>query len=228
MGLSEALLRRPRRREIALVLGIPTTLFLASSISWQLRRPGTGGVLFTDGRILATLLIEAAIAAVMLFYLSRRGWKPMEVAGTPEPHDVLRGLGLWFGVITSYAVVFIGLHFLLPDFVRPLEKPQFTGSISAPVILAAALINPLFEEFLWLGYAIPALGNRFGLRTAVVVSVLLRVLVHVYQGRMALIAILPLGAVLTWYYVRTKRLWPVVVAHVVVDALALSSLMSTT
>jgi membrane protease YdiL (CAAX protease family) len=228
MGLSEAMLRRARKREIALVLGVPTALFLTSSISWQMRRPGTGGVLFTDARILVTLLIEAVIAALMLVYLRRQGWKPMEVAGPPEPQDVLRGLGLWFAVITAYAVVFVGLHFLVPDFVKPLEKPQFTGSISPPVILAAALINPLFEEFLWLGYAIPALGNRFGLRTAVVVSVLLRVLVHVYQGRMALIAILPLGAVLTWYYVRTKRLWPVVVAHVVVDALALSSLMSTT
>jgi membrane protease YdiL (CAAX protease family) len=58
--------------------------------------------------------------------------------------------------------------------------------------------------------------------------VALRVLVHLYQGRLALIAILPLGVVFTWYYVRTKRLWPVVVAHVVVDALALSSLMAAT
>jgi membrane protease YdiL (CAAX protease family) len=228
MGLSEALLRPARTREIALVLGIPTALFLTSSISWQMRRPGTGGVLFTNGRILATLLIEAIIAGLMLRYLWRRGWKPMEVAGPPEPHDVLRGLGLWFAVVTAYAVVFVGLHFLVPDFVKPLEKPQFTGSISAPVILAAALLNPLFEEFLWLGYAIPALGNRFGLRAAVALSVALRVLVHLYQGRLALIAILPLGVVFTWYYVRTKRLWPVVVAHVVVDALALSSLMAAT
>src|SRR5437764_5223315 len=143
MGLSEAILRPARKREIALVLGIPTALFLTSSISWQMRRPGTGGVLFTDGRILGTLLIEGLIAVLMLLYLRRQGWKPMDVAGQPEPQDVLRGLGLWFGVMTAYAIVFIGLHFVVPDFVKPLEKPQFTGSISPPVILAAALINPL-------------------------------------------------------------------------------------
>ena len=226
MGLPEALLRPARSREIALVLGTPTALFLASSISWQLRRPDVGGVLFTDKRLLATLLIEVIIAAVMLRYLSRRGWKPMEVAGAPEPQDVLRGFGLWFGVITAYAITFLGLYLVTPGFVGPIQKPQFTGSISPPMVVAAALLNPLFEEFLWLGYGIPALGNRFGLRAAVVTSVTLRVLVHVYQGRLALIAILPLGAIFTWYYVRTKRLWPVVVAHVIVDALALSSLVA--
>ena len=226
MGLSEALQRPARKREIALVLGTPTALFLASSISWQLRRPDVRGVLFTDRRLLVTLLIEMVIAALMLRYLSRRGWRPMEVAGAPEPQDVLRGFGLWFAVVTAYAITFLGFYLLVPDFVRPMQKPQFTGSISPPVVVAAALLNPVFEEFLWLGYAIPALGNRFGLRIAFTVSVVLRVLVHVYQGRLALIAILPLGVIFTWYYLRTKRLWPVVVAHVIVDALALSSLVA--
>lgn len=226
MGLSEALLRPARKREIALVLGAPTALFLASSISWRLRRPD--GVVFTDRRLLVTLLIEGVIAVIMLRYLSRRGWKPMEVAGTPEPQDVLRGMGLWLGVVTAYAATFLALYLIVPGFVAPIQKPQFTGSLSPVFVLTAALFNPLFEEFLWLGYAIPAVGNRFGVRTAFVVSVTARVLVHAYQGRMALVAILPLGAIFTWYYVRTGRLWPVVVAHVIVDALALSSLMSTT
>jgi membrane protease YdiL (CAAX protease family) len=226
MGLSEALLRPARTREIVLVLGTPTALFLASSISWQLRHPDVGGVAFTDKRLLATLLIEVVIAALMLRYLSRRGWKPMEVAGAPEPQDVWRGFALWFAVVTAYAITFLGIYVVAPGFVAPVQKPQFTGSISPPMVVAAALLNPVFEEFLWLGYAIPALGNRFGLRAAFIISVVLRLLVHTYQGRLALIAILPLGVIFTWYYVRTRRLWPVVVAHVIVDALALSSLIA--
>lgn len=225
MDLSEAMQRPARKRELALVLGVPVALFLTSSISWRLRRGA--GMMFTDRRLLITLLIECIIAASMLGYLSRRGWKPAEIAGLPEPQDVLRGFGLWLGVVTAYAIVFIGLYLIVPSFVAPIAKPQFTGSLSPPVIIVAALLNPIFEEFLWLAYAIPALGNRYGLRAACVISVALRVTVHLYQGRLALIAILPLGAVLTWYYVRTGRLWPVVVAHVVVDALGLSSLMST-
>jgi membrane protease YdiL (CAAX protease family) len=207
------------------VLGVPVALFLASSVTWRVR--GASGMMFTDRRLLVTLLIEAIIAAVMVRYLSSRGWRPAEVADLPEPQDVLRGFGLWLAVVTAYGVVFLGLYLIAPSLVAPMKIPQFTGSLSPPVILVAALVNPIFEEFLWLAYAIPALGNRYGLRVACVMSVALRVMVHLYQGRLALIAILPLGAIFTWYYVRSGRLWPVVVAHVVVDALGLSSLMST-
>ena len=59
---------------------------------------------------------------------------------------------------------------------------------------------------------------------AFVVSVFFRVLAHAYQGKLALIAILPVALVLTWYFVRTGRLWPVIVAHIVQDAIALSVL----
>jgi membrane protease YdiL (CAAX protease family) len=33
---------------------------------------------------------------------------------------------------------------------------------------------------------------------------------------------LPVAVVLTFYFVRTGRLWPVIVAHIVQDALALT------
>ena len=225
MDLSAAILRPSPKREIALVLGVPVALFLASSVSWRLR--GASGMMFTDRRLVVTLLIEAILAAGMVRYLWNRGWRPADVAGIPEPQDILRGFGLWLAAVTAYGVIFLGLYLIVPSFVAPIQKPQFTGSLSPLMILVAALVNPIFEEFLWLAYAIPALGSRYGLRVACVISVALRVMVHAYQGRLALIAILPLGAIFTWYYVRSGRLWPVVVAHVVVDALGLSSLMST-
>ncbi len=73
----------------------------------------------------------------------------------------------------------------------------------------------------------PALANLFGIRAAFVGSVLLRVAAHAYQGALGLIAILPVAVVLTLYFVRTGRLWPVIVAHVIQDAIALSLLKGT-
>ena len=53
----------------------------------------------------------------------------------------------------------------------------------------------------------------------------LRVSVHLYQGPLlAFVAILPLAIVMTWYYARTGRIWPVIVAHVITDAIGLGSL----
>ena len=213
-------------REMALVLGLPTAVFLASSISWRVRHTG---IVFTDRRLLMTLAIEMAIVAVLLPYLWRKGWRPAAVARTPEPRDVVRGLGLWLGLMGAVYLTVIVLYVAAPDYVRGLVQTRpFTGVVSAPVIVATALLNPIFEEFLWLGYTIPTLGSRFGIRTACVISIVLRVAVHLYQGTIALIAILPTAIVMTVYFARTRRLWPVVVAHVIVDAIGLSGFLPAT
>lgn len=224
--LSQAMLRPAGTWEIVLVLGIPIGLSAASAIAWHLRR---GDVTpFTNQNMLLSLAIQLVFAAAMLAFLSRRNWKPIAVAGTPEPRDFLRGLGLWFGLLIGFYLTLLALNIAIPGFVaRGLPRP-FTGVLSPPVIVAAAIIDPIFEEFFFLGYAIPALGNRFGIRPAFALSVLLRVAAHAYQGRLAIIAILPVALVLTGYFVRTGRIWPVVVAHVIQDAIALSVMAGTT
>jgi membrane protease YdiL (CAAX protease family) len=214
--------RRATAFELALVLGLPTAVFLPASI--RVLAHHAGRVAFTDSELESTLIVEAAVAGLLLPYLRRRGWRPGAAAGAPEPWDALRGSLLWLGCMTAYSLAFFVLYIVAPHMAAELQARPLSGSVSVPVAVAASVLNPLFEEFLWLGYAIPALGSRLGLRAACVVSILLRVAVHVYQGPMAIVGILPIGACLTWYYARTRRLWPVVVAHVIVDAIGLSVL----
>ena len=100
---------------------------------------------------------------------------------------------------------------------------RFTGvPAGALAIVLVSVVNPVFEEFLWLGYGVARLADRIGLRTAALLSLGLRLAVHVYQGPWAVLGVLPLGLAFTWYYGRTRRLWPVVVAHVLFDALGLA------
>jgi membrane protease YdiL (CAAX protease family) len=218
--LEQAMVRPASVGEIALVLGPPIILSVVSAIGWHLRRPGP--IPFNDRNVLVSLGIQVLIAACLLPYLLRRGWGPFAVAGHPEPLDFVRGVGLWLGLVAFFYLTLLVLYIAAPNFVAPLRGRPFTGALSPPAIVAAAVIDPIFEEFLLLGYAVPALGNRFGIRIASIASVTLRVAAHAYQGRLAFIAILPVALVLTFYFVRTGRLWPVIVAHVVQDALALS------
>src|SRR5262249_37444449 len=95
-----------------------------------------------------------------------------------------------------------------------------TGGASATVVIALCVINAVFEEFLWLAYGFTAF-SRFGFRTAIVASAALPTAIHSYQGVLALISIPPVAFVFTIFYAGTKRLWPVVVAHVVIDAISL-------
>jgi len=214
--------RRATVFELLLVLGLPTALFLAGSFRSLARN--NGALYFNDARIASTLVIEAVLVVLLLPLLRRRGWRPADVAGAPEPSDVFRGAGLWFAAMASYYVAWVVFSLAKPEWADLVRAHHITGSLSTTTIVVGAVFNPLFEEFLWLGYAVPALGSRIGLRNAAMVSVALRVAVHAYQGVMALVAILPVGVVLTWYYARTRRLWPAVVAHVILDGLGFAML----
>lgn len=207
---------------MALVLGVPTVVFLTSSIRWRLIHQGA--VVFTDARLLTTLSIEAVFTAALLPYLLRRGWNPLSITPPPEGKDIVRGLLVWVALMVALYISVLITSALVGDIVKFMRARQFTGHISPAVVVAASLINPIFEEFLWLGYAIPAVGSRFGVAVASAVSIVLRVSVHLYQGNLALVSVLPIAIVFTWYYVRTGRLWPTVVAHVIVDALGLARL----
>lgn len=219
------MLRPAGMGEITLVLGVPISLSLASAIAWHLRRPGATP--FTDQNLLMSLGIQVLFGVGMLWFLSRRGWRPADVAGIPEVHDLGRGLALWLGLLAVFYFELLALYIVTPGIMAPLRTMRLTGSLSPPVAVAGAIIDPIFEEFFFLGYAIPALGNRFGIRIAFVISVVLRVAAHAYQGRLAIIAILPVALLLTFYFVRTGRLWPVIVAHIIQDSIALSLLGST-
>ena len=220
--LDRAMQRPASNGEIALVLGVPFALSLASSIRIGLR--GSETAVFTDRNLLLSLALQVIIAGLLLVYLSRRQWRPLDVAGAPELVDLGRGLALWLGLIGIFYLAVLALYAIAPAAVAILRTRAPTGMISAPVVVAGAVLDPIFEEFLWLGYAIPALGNRFGIRTACVVSVVLRVAAHAYQGRLALLTILPVAVLMTFYFVKSGRLWPIIVAHIIQDAIALSFL----
>jgi membrane protease YdiL (CAAX protease family) len=178
----------------------------------------------SDAQIASTIAIELILASIIVPYLRKRGWRPGDIAGSPAPVDILRGFGVLLSLYLTIFVVFVTLRVADSAFIATLGIHRITGTLSPSIAIIGAIINPIFEEFLWLGYAIPALGSRYGLRTAVAGSIVLRVAVHSYQGNLALLTILPTGILFTWYFVRTGRLWPIIVAHAMVDAFAFAVL----
>jgi membrane protease YdiL (CAAX protease family) len=50
---------------------------------------------------------------------------------------------------------------------------------------------------------------------------ILRLVTHLYQGPQAVFSILPIGVVLSAYYWKFGKLWPPILAHVLLDAIPL-------
>jgi uncharacterized protein len=46
---------------------------------------------------------------------------------------------------------------------------------------------------------------------------------HLYQGALGVVMALPMGLVFTLVFARTGRLWPLVIAHALLDFVALVS-----
>jgi membrane protease YdiL (CAAX protease family) len=90
------------------------------------------------------------------------------------------------------------------------------------MVAILSLANPVFEEVLVLAYVVQGLRKRFGLVTAMNVSLAIRLTYHLYQGPLAVIPIAFFGLVVTLVYVRMGRLWPAIVAHAILDFVALA------
>src|SRR5262249_838397 len=87
-------------------------------------------------------------------------------------------------------------------------------------VIAVSIVNPVFEEMFVCGYLITVLKERFGVTTAVNVSAGIRVFYHLYQGAMAVVGITPLALLFGYWFARTGRLWPLIVAHALQDFIA--------
>lgn len=208
--------------EIWLVLCICVGIFFSLSLSY-LFRTGTQPIPITAGRFAGTLGFEAILALAFVPFLRTRGWTLAQVTRPWQFRDLVRGAGLFLLLYVVYYLIAWLVHAISPQFAAGVTTRHFTGTLPWSMIVLGSLLNPIFEEFLYLGYGVTAL-RRYGVTLAVITSVTLRVGVHIYQGWAALLYIAPTGIILTLYYVRTHRLWPAIIAHAALDAVALASL----
>ena len=207
--------------EAAIVAGLTVGLPLALTLGrWR-------GAMneFGDRRLLTTLAAELILAVCIVPVLVRfRGWRPNEIAGSPGPIDILRGASLWLSAFVAYYASALAWLVFVPAMSQGKNAFVPTGHAATWVIILTSIVSPMFEEFLFLGYGVARFPERLRKRASMA-SVALRTALHLYQGSMAVIGILPLGIVFTLYYYRTRRLWPVVVAHIAFDAIGLAAIL---
>ncbi|WP_445167618.1 CPBP family intramembrane glutamic endopeptidase [Mycolicibacterium sp. Dal123E01] len=90
-----------------------------------------------------------------------------------------------------------------------------------PVLILSAFANGFAEEVVVVGYLITRL-KQLGLsqNRAILASSVLRGAYHLYQGFGAGLGNLVMGLVFGYAWCRTGRLWPLVIAHGVIDTVA--------
>jgi membrane protease YdiL (CAAX protease family) len=172
-------------------------------------------------RQIASLVFGLA-PAWLVVYLVRRSGEGVGAIGLDvrEPRrDLALGAALFVVVGIGGIGVYLGSVALgVNRFVVPV--PPLGHWWTVPVLILDALEAGLLEEVI-AAYLITRLEQlRLTPIAAVGLSALLRGSYHLYQGWGGFLGNLAMGALFGFVFVRTKRAWPLVIAHVLLDVTA--------
>ena len=134
--------------------------------------------------------------------------------------DLLGGLGL-AALIGVPGLAFYQLARILGinASVEPAELYDTWWRI--PVLLAMSFANAWAEEIIVVGFLLTRLRQlRVNPAVAIIASSLLRGTYHLYQGFGAGLGNVAMGLVFGYAWRRTGRLWPLIIAHALIDAVA--------
>jgi membrane protease YdiL (CAAX protease family) len=171
---------------------------------------------FSDAGLDATLVSELILAAVAMAVLWGRRYPLHSLWPQASWRGALAGIGLYLGMMV---VVWAGA-LLVPDPSHyPIAEMMKQSHVSWSSVVPVSLVNGTYEEVFLLGYLMRGL-RRYGGSTAVGVTVLVRMLYHMYQGPAGVLSVALCGIVFGAYFQRTGRLFPVVLAHIIADMAA--------
>ncbi|KRQ30033.1 CAAX protease [Mycobacteroides sp. H001] len=167
-----------------------------------------------------TRLIAWGALAVYLLWRSGFGPSSIGLARWRSRTDGLGALGLAALIGLPGLALYVGARWMgLSVQVIPASLDDTWWRI--PVLVLSAFANGWAEEVVVVAYLQTRLRQLgYGTATTIAYSALLRGCYHLYQGVSAGIGNLVMGLVFGYLWQRTGRLWPLVVAHGVIDTVA--------
>ena len=179
---------------------------------------------FTNAELFAAILFEVIQLGFLAWFLRIRGWTLEKFGLAFSWSGTAIGLAL-LGV--TYALL-VGVQYVAQvvfqyDMQAAIARaPKFDENLSMQLLFLNSVVNAIAEELFVAGYVITALQPRRGMWVAINASVVVRLLYHLYQGPIGVLASVPMGLLYGYLYSRTRQLWPLVVAHVLLVLVTLS------
>jgi membrane protease YdiL (CAAX protease family) len=205
--------------EFAVVLGCAFGYAIAVSIMGAVHPPK--GPLYSEAGMWRTVIVEACLLLALGGFLRLRGWTGKKLGLESHWTDGAWGLVI---AVTSYFVmyqVFALIGVTAPSLAESAARvPRLPHVLTPWIVAAVVLLSSFYEEFFVTGYIVSALKDRAGLNIAVNVSVALRLTYHIYQGMIGVVLIIPIGLIFAYWYGKTGKLWPVIVAHALLNLIS--------
>ncbi|HKB59814.1 MAG TPA: CPBP family intramembrane glutamic endopeptidase [Gallionellaceae bacterium] len=204
--------------DLVVVTAICFGLFILSSIEGVIR--GFPPYRVSDHQLASLIFIELAMTMIAVSYLRIRHHDLRALFPVPTAKGFLAGGGLY---LVTLAVA-LPLESLLTHNVPALRGANGTlqaTEVSTAMIVLVSLVNGLYEEVFLLGFLQRSLLPSEG-HFAVGTALLVRLSYHLYQGPGGVLFVTVFGAIVGYYYLKTGKLWPAVVAHIMGDVVGLA------
>ncbi|KGM13053.1 CAAX protease [Cellulomonas bogoriensis 69B4 = DSM 16987] len=165
-------------------------------------------------------LVPVALALYLLSTPGRSALRRIGLDRARVGRDLAVGVGLAAAVgLPGLAFYLAGRALGVNVQIDPAGLDMYWWTV--PVLILAALQNALLEEVVAVGYLVERLQQlRWSVPLIIVASALLRGTYHLYQGPGMAVGNVVMGVLFTWYYLRTRRVMPLVVAHTALDVVA--------
>lgn len=165
-------------------------------------------------------LVPVALALYLLSSDGRSAVRRIGLDGRRPLRDLAVGVGLAAAVGVPGLGVYAATRALgLTVNIQAAGLEPYWWAV--PVLVLAALQNALLEEVVAVGYLMERLRQmRWSVPAVLVASSLLRGAYHLYQGPGMALGNVAMGLLFSWYYLRRRRVMPLVVAHTTIDVVA--------
>lgn len=167
-----------------------------------------------------TGIIFGLAPVALVLHLARRGGEGLATFGMGRERsarDLMRGVVLAAVLGAGGAALYlVAVNVGVNRFVVPAPPAGYWWTV--PILVLSSLRAGLLEEVVAVGYLVTRLQqSAWRDATAVTASALLRAGYHLYQGWGGFFGNLVLGLAFGAFFVRTRRTWPLVIAHVLLD-----------
>jgi membrane protease YdiL (CAAX protease family) len=200
--------------EFCLILFVGFGPFIFAQL-WALTNLPPAPMELRNSGLVEWLILEPLLFVPVLWIGKLRGWS----LATFGARISWKGTGAGILLFVLAAVTEIAVSFCA-KLLHPAQPGFSVGELAVPLVLLLSFINPIFEETLENAYFIRSL-QRFGMWPAVLASALFRGLFHFQFGINAVVSVSAIGVIFGLAYWRGRQLWPLVLAHSLLDIVAL-------
>jgi membrane protease YdiL (CAAX protease family) len=219
--------RTLRKLELALVLAVAFSGAWFGSASAAYWSQVDLSAIPTSLRVSHMLAVEATALAVLAYVLFRQGRSFRQIGLSASWRDVPTSILIAMGAYAMYYGVYVGVWYSYFHLTHGHPLPQrhvptlLTSGLWSLGLVLVVILNPFFEELIVRAYTmseVRALGGAAAV--SILISVALQTSYHLYQGWPRMHSLAASFLIYSLYYNRYGRIFPVILAHCYVDAIA--------